>query len=333
MKPNVIKEKSFSFALRVVKCYKYLRTEQNEHILSKQFLRSGTAIGALVRESEHAESNSYQRQIDVGGSGRQERHTTLDVGRSRYIFSGAALALHKFGRVGAVGMLAEVIGSGERVFEIELAIDALRYLISREQPGARTIRAGCKASGEEQDQPIPVENLRPHNEEQDCASQGDHGRERCSVDQQMQSLAAPATPDQIVQCATLVSHLTIITDYYSYDAGNSVRQLFSDTGAITDTYDYDAFGNTVARTGSTVNEFLYRGEQFDSALGLYYLRARFYIPRTGRFLTADGYENPQSSPINRSTAGGRAWVLALLTYSNMQEAIRSTASIRPERIL
>ena len=53
---NAIKDKSFSFALRVVKCYKYLRSEQSEYVLSKQFLRSGTAIGALVREAEKAES-------------------------------------------------------------------------------------------------------------------------------------------------------------------------------------------------------------------------------------------------------------------------------------
>ena len=72
-----------------------------------------------------------------------------------------------------------------------------------------------------------------------------------------------------------------VVSYYGYDAGASVRELFSDTGAITDTYDYDAFGNTVAQTGSTVNEFLYRGEQFDSSLGLYYLRARYYNPLSG----------------------------------------------------
>ena len=72
-----------------------------------------------------------------------------------------------------------------------------------------------------------------------------------------------------------------------YDAGSSVHQLFNETGAITDTYDYDAFGNTIAQTGSTVNEFLYRGEQFDTSLGMYYLRARYYIPKTGRFLSAD----------------------------------------------
>lgn len=56
-KPNIIKEKSFAFALRIVKLYKFLR-DQKEFILSKQLLRSGTAIGALVREEEHAESKA-----------------------------------------------------------------------------------------------------------------------------------------------------------------------------------------------------------------------------------------------------------------------------------
>ena len=56
MSDNVIKTKSFSFALRIVKLYQFLSIEQKEFVLSKQLLRSGTAIGALVREAEHAES-------------------------------------------------------------------------------------------------------------------------------------------------------------------------------------------------------------------------------------------------------------------------------------
>jgi four helix bundle protein len=51
-----LREKSFCFALHVVKLYRYLYTEQKESVLSKQILRSGTAIGALQRESEYAES-------------------------------------------------------------------------------------------------------------------------------------------------------------------------------------------------------------------------------------------------------------------------------------
>ncbi len=51
-----IKDKSFAFAIRVVRLYKILSTEKKEYVLSKQLLRSGTAIGALVKEAEHAQS-------------------------------------------------------------------------------------------------------------------------------------------------------------------------------------------------------------------------------------------------------------------------------------
>jgi four helix bundle protein len=58
MKENIIKSKSFAFALRVVKRYQYLTEIKKEYVLSKQLLRPGTAIGALVREAEHAESKA-----------------------------------------------------------------------------------------------------------------------------------------------------------------------------------------------------------------------------------------------------------------------------------
>lgn len=56
MKDGPLQEKSFAFAVRVVNLYKYLCREKKEFVLSKQLLRSGTAIGALVREAEQAES-------------------------------------------------------------------------------------------------------------------------------------------------------------------------------------------------------------------------------------------------------------------------------------
>ena len=58
MKNNVIKDKSYAFALRMIKAYKFLKIEHQEFVLSKQMLRSGTAIGALVREAEYAQSTS-----------------------------------------------------------------------------------------------------------------------------------------------------------------------------------------------------------------------------------------------------------------------------------
>lgn len=58
MKENIIQHKSYAFALRIIKMYKYLSQDKKEFILSKQVLRSGTAIGALVKEAEHAQSKA-----------------------------------------------------------------------------------------------------------------------------------------------------------------------------------------------------------------------------------------------------------------------------------
>ena len=58
MKENLIKDKSYAFALRVIKGYKFLSDNKREFVLSKQMLRSGTSIGALVREAEQAQSKA-----------------------------------------------------------------------------------------------------------------------------------------------------------------------------------------------------------------------------------------------------------------------------------
>lgn len=55
---NIIQEKSLAFAVRIVKLCRLLADQRREFVLSKQLLRSGTAIGALVREAEHAESKA-----------------------------------------------------------------------------------------------------------------------------------------------------------------------------------------------------------------------------------------------------------------------------------
>src|SRR5208282_3074723 len=83
---------------------------------------------------------------------------------------------------------------------------------------------------------------------------------------------------------------------YGYDGHGSVRQLFNNSGAITDSYDYDAFGNLINSTGSTPNNYLFAGEQFDPALGLYYNRARYLNTATGRFWSMDTYEGDSHSP-------------------------------------
>lgn len=55
---NIVKHKSFDFAVRIIKLYQYLSSDKKEFILSKQILRSGTSVGTMIRESEHAQSKS-----------------------------------------------------------------------------------------------------------------------------------------------------------------------------------------------------------------------------------------------------------------------------------
>jgi RHS repeat-associated protein len=84
---------------------------------------------------------------------------------------------------------------------------------------------------------------------------------------------------------------------YGYDGGGSVRQLTNLSGTITDTYTYDAFGNLLNPAGATTpNNYRYRGEQYDPDLGLYYLRARYYNPATGRFLSRDPEDGKPIDP-------------------------------------
>ena len=86
--------------------------------------------------------------------------------------------------------------------------------------------------------------------------------------------------------------------YYLYDGHGSVRMLADENGNVTDTYDYDAFGNLTNSTGSTANNYRYCGEQFDGTTGLYYLRARYMNPNTGTFISMDSYSGSINDPVS-----------------------------------
>ena len=58
MGENTIENKSFDFAVRIVNLYKYLTITNNEYVLSKQLLRSGTSIGANVSEAQKAQTKA-----------------------------------------------------------------------------------------------------------------------------------------------------------------------------------------------------------------------------------------------------------------------------------
>lgn len=66
MKENIVKNKSFTFAVRIVKLYQYLCENKREFVLSKQLLRSGTSVGAMIREAEHAETkNDFKHKLAI----------------------------------------------------------------------------------------------------------------------------------------------------------------------------------------------------------------------------------------------------------------------------
>ena len=100
----------------------------------------------------------------------------------------------------------------------------------------------------------------------------------------------------LVSQATSVNAGTWEHRYFAYDGHGSTRELTDHVGAVTDRYDYDAYGVLIRRSGVTVNAYLYCGEQFDADLGLYYLRARYLNPDSGRFWSMDDYEGSNRDP-------------------------------------
>ena len=84
--------------------------------------------------------------------------------------------------------------------------------------------------------------------------------------------------------------------YYHYDGLGSTRALTDAEGKVTDTYTYGAFGTLIDITGNTINEYLFTGQQYDSNVGFYYLRARYMNPSIGRFHTMDPYEGKVFDP-------------------------------------
>ena len=114
-------------------------------------------------------------------------------------------------------------------------------------------------------------------------------------------------------------------NYLLSDGHGSVRQISNNTGGILYDYSYDAYGNIAEQTASFV-KLLYTGEAWDEDLGMYYLRARWYDPATGRFNRLDPYagniQGPQSlhkylychgNPINGTDPSGEFSISETIT--------------------
>ncbi len=95
--------------------------------------------------------------------------------------------------------------------------------------------------------------------------------------------------------------------WYLYDGHGNVRNLADQSGGLTDSYSYNAYGIRLVKNGDTENMYYYCGEQMDEATGLYYLRARYMNPLTATFTQRDSYEGELESPLTQNRylyAGG-----------------------------
>ena len=86
MKDNVLMDKTFYFSKRVVKLYKFLTTEKKEFVLSKQLLRSGTSIGANVREGKYAQSEKdFISKLSISLKEASETEYWLELLKNEYL--------------------------------------------------------------------------------------------------------------------------------------------------------------------------------------------------------------------------------------------------------
>jgi RHS repeat-associated protein len=89
-----------------------------------------------------------------------------------------------------------------------------------------------------------------------------------------------------------------VGSFYHVDGLGSTRLLSDVVGGAIDTYNYQAFGELLSSSGSSSNNYLFAGEQFDPILGDYYNRARYYDPESGRFIRQDSYEGQLTNPVS-----------------------------------
>jgi RHS repeat-associated protein len=101
--------------------------------------------------------------------------------------------------------------------------------------------------------------------------------------------------------------------YYEMDETGSVAAVWNTSNSMVATYTYDPYGYTVASSGSLTQNLRWKGAQYDTVTGLYYMRARYYDPTVGRFISEDPaglaaginpYSYADGDPVNGSDPTG-----------------------------
>ena len=112
---NVVMNKSYAFALRIIKLYQYLTAEKKEYVLSKQILRSGTGVGALIKEAEHAQSKAdFINKMNIALKEANETEYWLMLLKdSQYIDEKSFQSIHPE-NVELIKLLASIVKSSKK---------------------------------------------------------------------------------------------------------------------------------------------------------------------------------------------------------------------------
>ncbi|MFE1630924.1 RHS repeat-associated core domain-containing protein [Brevibacillus reuszeri] len=86
--------------------------------------------------------------------------------------------------------------------------------------------------------------------------------------------------------------------YYHYNSHGDVVAISDGTGQELNSYAYDTWGNVISKTEGMSNPYQYSGEPYDEKTGFYYLRARYYDPKVGRFISEDTYKGAVDNPLS-----------------------------------
>ncbi|MNI31982.1 tRNA(Glu)-specific nuclease WapA precursor [compost metagenome] len=104
-------------------------------------------------------------------------------------------------------------------------------------------------------------------------------------------------PDRLIEKRDAASNKKY---YYMYNGHGDVVQVIDENGTVVNKYQYDEWGNILQQEEKVPNSFKYAGELQDEETGLYYLRARYYDPSVGRFISKDTYEGDVSNPLSQN---------------------------------
>ena len=120
---------------------------------------------------------------------------------------------------------------------------------------------------------------------------------------------------------------SFITYYYILNLQGDVVKLVTSSGSAVATYEYDAWGNILSKSGTMAdkNPLRYRGYYYDAETGFYYVSSRYYDPEVGRWINADGFVSTGqdiigynmfaycgNNPVNRKDPTGQFWITALI---------------------